>query len=329
MSHTIIVGIDGSSNSNGAVQWAVRHAQASSAEIRLIAAYTVPGVAMSKSDIVYPVDFDSAVKDSTRQLAEATAQVIRDAGVHVTTVVAPGDASGVMVENSKTADLAVIGARGRGGFHGRLLGSVALAMPAHAQCPTVVIPSTWPDRPEPEHIAPIDLPVRSNGARQFTDADRRSRPDFSGEIVAGADPFESGSPVLREAAIQARLYEQPLHLVGITSTHILSPEWMPSETHLQKMYDEAAARREMEVATLADEFPDVEIRWSIYDAPAAEVLVNASYTADLMIIGSRGRGGFVATLLGSTSQAVLAHAVCPVRVVRVPRRKNAHHRTSA
>ncbi|RBP61495.1 nucleotide-binding universal stress UspA family protein [Brevibacterium sanguinis] len=324
MSHTIIVGIDGSSNSQGAVQWAIKHAQLSSAEIRLVAAYTVPGVNMSQADIVYPVDFDSAVKDATRQLAEATAETVRESGVHVSTVIAPGDASGVMVENSKSAELAVIGARGRGGFKGRLLGSVALAMPAHAHCPTVVIPSTWPDRPEPEHNAPIDLPVRATGARQTTDDEGRVHPDFSGEIVAGIDPFETDSPVLREAALQAKLYGQPLHLVGITATHILSPEWMPSETHLQKLYDEAAAQRELSVATLADEFPEVEVRWSIFDSPATEVLVAASHSAELLLVGSRGRGGFVATLLGSTSQSVLAHSVCPVRVVRVPRRKSAH-----
>ncbi|MDN6530000.1 MAG: universal stress protein [Brevibacterium sp.] len=321
MSHTIIVGVDGSANSQCALQWAIRHAQLTASEIRLVAAYTVPGVNMSQAAIVYPADYDTVIKRSVQQLVDDSAKTVTDASVPVSTVVFPGDASGVLVDNSKNADLAVIGARGRGGFTGRLLGSVALAMPAHAHCPTVVIPSTWPARPLPEKPLPIDLPVRSSDAQTAIAESGGRRPDFTGEVVAAIDPFETDGPVLRAAAEQARIYGLPLHLVGITAAHVLSPEWMPSETHLEKMYDEAVTSREEAVESLKEEFPEVEVRWSIFDAPATEVLISATYTADLLMLGSRGRGGFVSTILGSTSQAVLSHAVCPTRVVRVTRRK--------
>ncbi|PCC42233.1 universal stress protein [Brevibacterium aurantiacum] len=326
MSHTIIVGVDGSANSQCALQWAIKHAQLTSSEIRLVAAYTVPGVNMSQADIVYPADFDVAIKRSVQQLVDDSARTVTDASVPVSTVVSPVDASGALVDNSKNADLAVIGARGRGGFAGRLLGSVALAMPAHAHCPTVVIPSTWPERPLPERPLPIDLPVRSYSAQTSAAESGDRRPDFTGEIVAAIDPFESDGPVLREAAVQARIYGLPLHLIGITAAHVLSPEWMPSETHLEKMYDEAVTSREEAAKSLAEEFPEVEVRWSIFDAPATEVLISATYTAELMIIGSRGRGGFASTILGSTSQAVLSHSACPTRVVRVLRRKGGRKR---
>ncbi|GAA1868955.1 universal stress protein [Brevibacterium marinum] len=321
MSHTIIVGVDGSANSQCALQWAIRHAQLTSSEIRLVAAYTVPGVNMTQADIVYPADFDTVLKRSVQQLVDDSARTVTDASVPVSTVVFPGDASGVLVDNSKNADLAVIGARGRGGFAGRLLGSVALAMPAHAHCPTVVIPSTWPKRPLPDRPLPVDLPVRSSTAQTAAAESAGTRPDFTGEVVAAIDPFETDGPVLREAALQARIYGLPLHLIGITATHVLSPEWMPSETHLEKMYDEAVTSREEAVESLREEFPELSVRWSIFDAPATEVLISATYTAELMMIGSRGRSGFVSTILGSTSQAVLSHAVCPTRVVRVTRRK--------
>ncbi|MGO2036785.1 MAG: universal stress protein [Brevibacterium sp.] len=326
MSHTIIVGIDGSANSQCALTWAIRHARLTSAEIRLVSAYTVPGVNMSQADIVYPADFDTAVKKSVHDITEAAAELVTEAGVPVSTMVAPGDASGVMVENSKNADLAVIGARGRGGFAGRLLGSVALAMPAHAHCPTVVIPSTWPERVMPETPLPIELPVRSSNAQTVSAGSGAERPVFSGEVVAGIDPFETDTPVLREAAAQARFYGLPLHLVGVTATHILSPEWLPSEEHLTKMYDEAATASELAAASLAEDFAEVAVRWSVFDAPSTEVLVSATYSAELMVIGSRGRGGFISTILGSTSQGVLSHAVCPVRVVRVTRRKPTRRR---
>ncbi|WP_181274447.1 universal stress protein [Brevibacterium oceani] len=325
MSHTIIVGIDGSDNAQCALKWAISHAQKTDSQIRLISAYTVPGVNMSQADIVYPADFDAAVKKTIEDTAEAAAASVTEAGVPVSTTIVPGDASGVMVEHSKTADLAVVGARGRGGFAGRLLGSVALAMPAHSHCPTVVIPSTWPTRVMPDAPLPIDLPVRASGART-AEADGRDRPDFSGEIVAAVDPFETDTPVLRAAAAQAAIYGTPLRLVGVTATHILAPEWMPSEDHLVKMYDEAAKSFDAAVESLRADFPDLEVRYSIFDAPATEVLVSATYTADLAVIGSRGRGGFVSTILGSTSQGVLSHAVCPVRVVRVTRRQPGRRR---
>ena len=325
MSHTIIVGIDGSDNAECALQWAITHAQKTSAEIRIVSAYTVPGVNMSQADIVYPADFDDAVKKTVEDIAEAAAATVTKAGVPVSTTIVPGDASGVMVEHSKNAALAVVGARGRGGFAGRLLGSVALAMPAHSQCPTVVVPSTWPTRIMPTTPLPIDDPVRTTDDPS-AEADGRSRPDFSGEVVAAVDPFETDTPVLRAAAAQAAIYGVPLRLVGVTATHILSPEWMPSEEHLIRMYDEAAKAFTAAADSLKGDFPDLEVRFSIFDAPATEVLVSATYTADLMVIGSRGRGGFVSTILGSTSQGVLSHAVCPVRVVRVNRRQPGRRR---
>lgn len=325
MTHTIIVGIDGSDNAQCALQWAIGHAQRTSAQIRLVSAYTVPGVNMTQADIVYPTDFDDVIKRSVEELAEVAAESVTAAGVPVSTSIAPGDASGVMVENSKNADLAVVGARGRGGFAGRLLGSVALAMPAHAHCPTVVIPSTWPHRVMPETPLPIDLPVRAANAKTSGEG-KLTRADFSGEVVAAVDPFETDTPILRAAAAQAGIYSLPLRLVGITATHILSPEWLPDEEHLGKMYDEAAKSCQSALEALAADFPEVEVSWSVFDAPATEVLVSATYTADLMVIGSRGRGGFTSTILGSTSQGVLANAVCPVRVVRVARRQPGRRR---
>lgn len=83
MSHTIIVGIDGSDNAECALQWAITHAQKTSSEIRIVSAYTVPGVNMSQADIVYPADFDSAVKKTVEDIAEAAAATVTKAGVPV------------------------------------------------------------------------------------------------------------------------------------------------------------------------------------------------------------------------------------------------------
>ena len=86
---------------------------------------------------------------------------VKAADVPVEAVIEIGDAAGVLVEESKAASLAVVGSRGRGGFAGRLLGTVSSALPAHSACPTVVIPVGW--SPEGERAAKqtASRPIRS------------------------------------------------------------------------------------------------------------------------------------------------------------------------
>src|SRR5699024_11720898 len=81
----------------------------------------------------------------------------------------------------------------------------------------------------------------------------------------------------------------------------------------------------------AEEFPDLDVTWTLFDGQPAEVLVRASDTAEVLVIGSRGRGGFAGLLLGSTSQSVLPYSQCPTMVVRVTRdhgRRKQHEDTA-
>src|SRR5690625_7653251 len=96
---------------------------------------------------------------------------------------------------------------------------------------------------------------------------------------------------------------------------------MTTQAHLVRMTDEAEKSVEAAIEALRGDFPVLDVRFSLFDAPATAVLVSATYTADLMVIGSRGRGGFASTIHRSTPQGVLSHARCPVRVVRRPRRR--------
>src|SRR5699024_12660773 len=181
-----------------------------------------------------------------------------------------------------------------------------------------VITGPAPSVEMPKTPLPISRPARSFSPRAAV-VSGRLRLYFSGEVVAAVSPFETYTPVLRTTAAHAAIYGAPLHLVGVTATHVLSPEWMPTQEHLVRMYDEAEKSVEAAIEALRGDFPVLDERFSLFDAAATEVLVSATYTADLMVIGSRGRGGFASTILGSTSQGVLSHAVCPVRVVRVTR----------
>lgn len=110
----VIVGIDGSPPSRNALAWAIREAKYLDKPIRLVGAYTIPSVAAAAIDVSYvPIDDTSIRAAVTNTLKEAAAEV-KAAGVPVEAVIEIGDAAGVLIDESKSGSLAVVGSRGRG-----------------------------------------------------------------------------------------------------------------------------------------------------------------------------------------------------------------------
>ena len=135
----VIVGIDGSPPSRNALAWAIQEARSLDRPIRLVGAYTIPSVAAAAIDVSYvPIDDSSIRAAVTNTLKEAAAEV-KAAGVPVEAVIEIGDAAGVLIDESKSGSLTVVGSRGRGGFAGLLLGSVAEQCVRHAACPVLVV----------------------------------------------------------------------------------------------------------------------------------------------------------------------------------------------
>lgn len=318
----ILVGIDGSKASRNALRWAIGEAKALGRSIRLVGAYTIPSVTAATIDVSYvPID-DTAIRASvTATLKEAAAEV-KAADIPVEAVIEIGDAAGVLVEESKAASLAVVGSRGRGGFAGRLLGTVSSALPAHSACPTVVIPVGWTQDGERAPKQTASRPIRhyEHGVID-TDSEMETVPgmDFSDSVVVGVDSLGKDSPALWEAASLAAQRGTPLHMVGVTITAVVGPEWLPSTGDMRRFIDESSGALIDARDALNEKHPDLTVRWTLFDGQPAEVLVRASDTADVLVIGSRGRGGFAGLLLGSTSQSVLPYAKCPTMVVRVSR----------
>ncbi len=132
----IVVGIDGSSCSAQALRWALRMAKTTGATIDVVVAWHLP---VMYGGTYLPEEFDPA-GDAEKTATETVDQVLgqeRPAGFRV--VVKQGLPAPVLLDESKTAYLLVVGSRGHGGFAGLLLGSVSAACVEHARCPVLVV----------------------------------------------------------------------------------------------------------------------------------------------------------------------------------------------
>ncbi|SLN00446.1 universal stress protein [Brevibacterium yomogidense] len=318
----IVVGVDGSNASRNALRFAIGEAKSLGRSIRVVGAYTVPSVAAATIDVSYvPID-DSAVRSSVTTVLKEAAAEVKAADVPVEAIIEIGDAAGVLVEESKQASLTVVGSRGKGGFAGRLLGTVSSALPAHSACPTIVVPVGWTPEGTGEARPSSSRPVHSSAEgpiERSEETDTVPGIDYSGQVVVGVDSLGKESPALWEAAHIAMRRKSPLHIQAVITTTVIGPEWIPSQGDLERLIQEGTDKLEAARAALLEKHPDLDVRWTLFDGQPAEVLVRASDTCDILVIGSRGRGGFAGLLLGSTSQSVLPYSAAPTMVVRVKR----------
>ncbi|WP_396134561.1 universal stress protein [Cellulomonas sp. ATA003] len=144
----VLVGVDGSAASLHALDWAAAEARTHGWALKLVCSYALPAFTAASLDGGYAALDDTAIQAGAKAvLSEAQARA-QGLGVSSTASVVTGDAAAVLVEMSRSARMAVVGTRGRGGFADRLLGTVSSALPAHSYCPTVVVPAR-PDGADP------------------------------------------------------------------------------------------------------------------------------------------------------------------------------------
>ncbi|KNC19293.1 universal stress protein UspA [Arthrobacter sp. RIT-PI-e] len=290
--HGIVVGVDGSEQSIGALLWAEREAVRRRASLHVVTTYTVPIFAASSMDAGYATINDEVVRASARSVLDAAVEHLAGSPVEVHRRIEVGDAAGVLLDLSEEAELMVVGSRGRGGFVGRLLGSVSSALPAHAKCPTAVIPLRS-GSPTPEGAPAVR-------------ADR---------VVVGGDGSEQARTASLVAAQEAQARGLPLEVICSVAPFSGSLAWVPAPVDRGALHAGLAVQLAAGRDWLAGHFPALEVRAGILDGAPAEVLIEASATAELVVLGTRGRGGFAGMLMGSTSQGVLHHARGPVLVV--------------
>ncbi|WP_407344478.1 universal stress protein [Pengzhenrongella phosphoraccumulans] len=294
--NVVLVGVDGSAASLHALDWAAAEAVTHGFTLKLVCAYSLPSFTAASLDGGYAALDDTAIQEGAKVvLAEAQARA-DSLGVAATSCLATGDATGVLVDMSRTARLVVLGTRGGGGFADRLLGTVSSALPAHAFCPTVVVPTRPPARANDVEQAPI-APVR--------------------RIVVGVDGSPASDLALRQAIREAKAWGAELTAVaGVplgSGTGALA--WLPAAIDHEAVLADVAEGLNVVVDRALVDLPGVQVKRHALDGTGAALLTEFSTATDLIVVGSRGRGGFTGLLLGSTSQAVLHHSAAPVMVV--------------
>lgn len=286
----IVVGVDGSDPALCALDWAAAEARRRGVPLNVVTSYTIPVFAASSMDAGYATLDDQVIRDGAQEVLDAARARVGDIGVDVRLRIESGDPAGVLMELSEEADLVVVGTRGRGGFVGRLLGSVSSALPAHAKCPTVVVPLCVSKR------APGDPTVRD-------------------VVVVGVDGSDRARRAVLVAAEQATTRSVPLRVVCALPPVSGSLAWMPATVDQEALTIDVRRQLAVGARWLASHFPDLVIETEVIEGAPIEVLIEESAKATLMVTGSRGRGGFAGMLLGSTSQGVLHHSKGPVLVV--------------
>ena len=285
----VLVGADGSPESLGAVDWAVARAARSGWRVHILCAYSLPSFTTASLDGGYAALDDTAIRSGAQAVVDEAVTRAQGKGVTVTSSLETGDPAGVLVDLSDEATLAVVGTRGGGGFADRLLGTVSSALPAHAHCPTVVVP---------RHV---------EGA-EYTPV---------GRIVVGVDGSDSARKALRWAVREAEVWGAELTAIAAVpmASGAGALAWLPAAVDREQVLTDVRSGLDRAVAAAVEGHSGVTVRRHALDGNAAQLMSEFSTAVDLVVVGSRGRGEFSGLLLGSTSQGVLSHAACPVMVV--------------
>ncbi|MCX2924768.1 universal stress protein [Streptomyces sp. NEAU-W12] len=289
MSGLIVVGVDGSASGLAAVGAAAVEARRRGAGLRVVHAFLWPAmhVPLGASPLGPP---EGGLRTMAEKLvAEAVAHAESVApDVEVSHAVVTGEPLTVLEAQSRDAELVVVGSRGMGGFIGLLVGSTAVHLASHGRCPVLV--------------------VRETGAAD-------------GPVVLGVDGSPAGAKAIDFAFAEASLRGAELvALHSWTSWNAPAPTPQDEKAPYASRPGELGAAEERllseALAGRQERHPGVKVRHEVVHGGTREALIGASRTAQLLVVGARGRGGFSGLLLGSVSQAMLHHAHCPVAVVR-------------
>jgi nucleotide-binding universal stress UspA family protein len=285
----IIVAVDGSSASKVAVDWAARDAARRGAALKLVHVLVPPAV-MAFPEVPMPPGFIQWQEEEGRTLLDNAVRTVKEAAgtgadIEVTTDLVSGSAVPVLADLSSSAQMIVVGSRGRGALARSLLGSISTGLAHHAHCPVAIIHDEDPLMPHPSK-APVVVGVDGSPASEGALAIAFEQASFRGvDLVAVHAWSDSG------------VLEFP------------GADW----STLQAAGEETLSER---LAGWQERYPDVPVRRVVVADKPAHQLIEQAESAQLLVVGSHGRGGFTGMLLGSVSTSVVHGARMPVIVAR-------------
>ncbi|MEC5149775.1 universal stress protein [Cryobacterium sp. GrIS_2_6] len=284
MKENVIVAIDGGPASAAALDWAITRAvdrssaepDAQPIELELT---TVVDLGWSPHDVA--LSFQPVYE---RALAAATHEVERRApGCRRTSYVRHGVPVDELVRASASADLMVIGSNKTGLLTGAVYGTLPLRLAAHARCPVVVVPATW-------------------------------RPRI-GPVVVGFDDDPAGTEALDWAADEAVRLGRGLRIVHSWSIPMTVAIDIGATVPFEALGEANAEALAITAQRVRDARPGLDVVEILDTGPAAPVLVDASGEAELLVVGTHGRGSVGSLVLGSVSHDVLLNLPCPIAVI--------------
>ena len=282
----IVVGVDGSAASKVAVDWAVRTAAMRRAPLKLVNVLNPP-VVMAFPEVPMPSGFLKWQEEEGRAVLDAALATARAAApdIAISTEMVSGPSVPTLVEESKDAQMIVVGCRGRGALARGLLGSVSTGLVHHSFCPVAIIHDEDPLMPHPSQ-APVVVGLDGSPASEKAVGIAFEEASFRGvDLVAVFAWSDTG------------VFEFP----GI--------DWSTQ----QSLAEETLSER---LAGWQERYPDVLVRRVVVADRPAHQLLEQSESAQLLVVGSHGRGGFAGMLLGSVGTAVVHGARMPVIVAR-------------
>lgn len=284
----VVAAIDGSHRDPAVLDWAAAEAVAVGAPLHLVHAVDLGTPLSAYGELLTSPDIvDKVEQESVRVATEARERVTATHPALAVTIALPtGAPAGGLLNAADGARLLVVGSARKTKAERIVLGTTSLSVVAHSPCPVVLVPE--------------DCDVRGDG-----------------RVVVGIDGSEHSRLAFQYALEAAALRGKTVTTVtswnvevvnGVVVTEPGSPEW---ET-VDKRY------RDMAEATIADlraAHPEIDVSVEVHHGRAADTLVEVAQGADLLLVGSRGRGGFRGMLLGSVSQRILGRATVPVGVL--------------
>lgn len=288
----VVVAVDGSPASHNAVRWAANTANKRGIPLRLASSYTMPQFLYAEGMVPPQELFDDLQAETMEKIDEARAIAHEVAPeIKIGHTIAEGSPIDMLLDMAHDVTMIVMGSRGLGGLSGMVMGSVSAAVVSHATCPVVVV-------------------------REDNQLDEATK---YGPVVIGVD----GSDVSAKAT-EIAFAEADARGAELVAVHT----WMDMQVQAS-LAGLSAAQQQWEVveqeqidmlterlAPMVERYPDVEVRKVITRDRPVRALVENSEGAQLLVVGSHGRGGFKGMLLGSTSRALLQSAPCPMMVVR-------------